>query len=156
MIKTSRHIPGLPHISDELRQDIGQWHGFSLHEGRHQGIQGRRSPNNMQRGTNPHWHPKKPRTIPNTADATTRPLATTTPIQTGTESTTTGQQRLMWMHAVCGYPVKLTWLKATKAGNYIGCPMLTERNVQKYYPKTTKTAKGSPEPNKKECTVHQS
>jgi hypothetical protein len=52
------------------------------------------------------------------------------------------KQAIKWMHAVCGYPVKLTWLKAIKAGNYIGWPMLTERNVQKYYPKTTKTAKG--------------
>jgi hypothetical protein len=46
-----------------------------------------------------------------------------------------------WMHVVCGYPVKLTWLKAIKAGNYMGWPMLTKRNVQKYYPKTIKTAK---------------
>jgi hypothetical protein len=46
------------------------------------------------------------------------------------------------MHAVCGYPVKLTWLKAIKAGNYVDWPMLTERNVQKYYPQTIKTAKG--------------
>jgi hypothetical protein len=46
------------------------------------------------------------------------------------------------MHAVSGYLVKLTWLKAIKAGNYVEWPMLTERNVQKYYPKTTKTAKG--------------
>jgi hypothetical protein len=46
------------------------------------------------------------------------------------------------MHAVCGYTVKSTWLKAIKAGNYVGWPMLNERNVQKYYPKTTETAKG--------------
>ncbi len=46
------------------------------------------------------------------------------------------------MHAVCGYLVKSTWLKAIKAGNYVGWPMLTERNVQKYYPKTFKTTKG--------------
>jgi hypothetical protein len=46
------------------------------------------------------------------------------------------------MHAICGYPVKSTWLKAIKVGNYIGWPTLTERNVQKYYPETTKTAKG--------------
>jgi hypothetical protein len=46
------------------------------------------------------------------------------------------------MHTICGYPVKSTWLKAIKAGNYVGWPMLTERNVQKYYPKTTETAKG--------------
>jgi hypothetical protein len=52
------------------------------------------------------------------------------------------EQAIKWMHAVCGYPVKLTWLKAIKAGNCIGWPMLTERNVQKYFPETTKTAKG--------------
>ncbi len=46
------------------------------------------------------------------------------------------------MHAVCGYPVKLTWLKAIKAGNYVGWPMLNECNVQKYYPKTIETPKG--------------
>ena len=46
------------------------------------------------------------------------------------------------MHAVCGYPVKLTWLKAIKAGNYIGWPVLTERNVNKYYPETSETPKG--------------
>jgi hypothetical protein len=46
------------------------------------------------------------------------------------------------MHTICGYPVKLTWLKAIKAGNYMSWPMLTERNVQKYYPETIETAKG--------------
>jgi hypothetical protein len=30
------------------------------------------------------------------------------------------KQTIKWMHAVCGYPVKLTWLKAIKAGNYVG------------------------------------
>jgi hypothetical protein len=46
------------------------------------------------------------------------------------------------MHAVYGYPVKSTWLKGIKVGNYVGWPMLTERNVQKYYPETIETAKG--------------
>jgi hypothetical protein len=46
------------------------------------------------------------------------------------------------MHAICGYPVKSTWLKVIKAGNYVGWSMLNERNIQKYYPKTTETAKG--------------
>jgi hypothetical protein len=52
------------------------------------------------------------------------------------------EQAIKWMHAVCGYPVKLTWLKAIKAGNYIGWPMLTERNVNKYYPETSEMSKG--------------
>eukprot|EP00804_Cyclotella_cryptica_P005285 CCRYP_015797-RA/>CCRYP_015797-RA protein AED:0.44 eAED:0.44 QI:0/-1/0/1/-1/1/1/0/406 len=48
------------------------------------------------------------------------------------------EQAIKWMHAVCGYPVKSTWLKAVKAGNFIGWPLLTEKNVRKYYPETTK------------------
>jgi len=46
------------------------------------------------------------------------------------------------MQAVYGYPVQSTSLEAIKAGNYFGWPMLNERNVQKYYPETIKTARG--------------
>ena len=52
------------------------------------------------------------------------------------------EQAIKWMHAVCGYPVKSTWLAAIEAGNYVGWPLLTARNVKKYYPETTKTPKG--------------
>ena len=52
------------------------------------------------------------------------------------------EQAVRWMHAVCGFPVKSTWIKAVKAGNYVGWPMLTERNVNKYYPETNETPKG--------------
>jgi hypothetical protein len=52
------------------------------------------------------------------------------------------KQAIKWMHAICGYPVKLTWLKAIKVGNYVGWLMLNECNVQKYYPKTIETPKG--------------
>jgi hypothetical protein len=52
------------------------------------------------------------------------------------------EEAIKWMHAVCGYPVKSTWLKAVKAGNYTGWSLLTERNVSKYYPETTETPKG--------------
>jgi hypothetical protein len=38
-------------------------------------------------------------------------------------------QAIKWMHAVCRYPVKLTWLKAIKGGNYIGWPMFIEHNL---------------------------
>ncbi len=64
------------------------------------------------------------------------------------------EQAIKWMHAVCRYPIKLTCLKAIKAGNYVGRPMLTERNIQKYYPKTMETAKGHLNKNKKERTIH--
>jgi hypothetical protein len=46
------------------------------------------------------------------------------------------------MHAVCGYPVKSKWIKAVKAGNFIGWPLLMEKNIAKYYPETDETPKG--------------
>jgi hypothetical protein len=52
------------------------------------------------------------------------------------------EQAIKWMHAVCGYSVKSIWLKAIKAGNYIGWPMLTECNVNKYYPEASEMSKG--------------
>ena len=52
------------------------------------------------------------------------------------------EEAIKWMHAVCGYPVKSTWIKAIKAGNFVGWPMLNKRNVAKYYPETTETPKG--------------
>ena len=52
------------------------------------------------------------------------------------------EQAIKWMHAVCGYPVKTTWLKAIKAGNFVGWPLLTVKNVTKYYPETIETPKG--------------
>ena len=55
------------------------------------------------------------------------------------------EQAIKWMHAVCGYPVKSTWLKAVKAGNYVGWPMLTEHNVKKYSttPKPSRRQRGT-------------
>ena len=52
------------------------------------------------------------------------------------------EQDIKWMQAVCGYPVKSTWLAAVQAGNYTGWPLLTARNVKKYYPESTETHKG--------------
>ncbi len=84
------------------------------------------------------------------------------PIQTSAESTTSNsiydlpstEQAIKWMHTICGYPVKSTWLKAIKVGNYVGWPMLTEHNIHKYYPETIKTAKG-PLNQMRKKTVHQ-
>jgi hypothetical protein len=42
------------------------------------------------------------------------------------------EHAIKWMQAVCGYQVKSTWLKNIKAGKYVGWPMLTEHNNQKY------------------------
>jgi len=52
------------------------------------------------------------------------------------------KQAIKWMHAVCEYSVKSTWLQAIKAGDYVGWPMLTEQNVSKYYPKTNEILNG--------------
>ncbi len=46
------------------------------------------------------------------------------------------------MHAVCGYPIKTTRVKAVKAGNFVGWPLLTVKNINKYYPETDETPKG--------------
>ena len=52
------------------------------------------------------------------------------------------EEAIKWMHAVYGYPVNSTWIKAIKAGNYVGWPILTERNVARYYPDTKENPKG--------------
>ena len=49
---------------------------------------------------------------------------------------------IKWMHAICGYPVKTTWVKTVKAGSFVGWPLLTMKNINKYYPETNKTPKG--------------
>jgi hypothetical protein len=78
-------------------------------------------------------------------------MATAATLKTGMKVFAPGQrvydlpsteQAIKWMHVVCGYPVKSTWLKAVKAGNYICWPMLTECKVNKYYPETSETSKG--------------
>ena len=43
---------------------------------------------------------------------------------------------------MCGYPVKSTWIKSIKAGNFTGWPIRNKLNVDKYYPETTETPKG--------------
>ena len=53
----------------------------------------------------------------------------------------TTEEAIKWVHVVCGYPVKSTWIKAIKVGNFTGWLMLNERNVTKYYPETTETPK---------------
>ena len=52
------------------------------------------------------------------------------------------EESINWIHTVCGYSFKSTWIKSIKAGNYVGCQMLTERNVARYYPETNETPKG--------------
>ena len=49
---------------------------------------------------------------------------------------------IKWMHAVCKYPVKSTWIKAIRTGNYVGWPLLSIENVCKHYPEIEETPKG--------------
>jgi hypothetical protein len=52
------------------------------------------------------------------------------------------KQAIKWIHAACGYPVKSTWLKAVKAGNFHGWLLLKEKNINKYFPEADETTKG--------------
>ena len=49
---------------------------------------------------------------------------------------------VQYFHAAAGYPVKDTWLKAIKAGNYKSWPGLTHQNASKYCPVPLATLKG--------------
>ena len=55
----------------------------------------------------------------------------------------TTEEAVKWVHAVCGYPVNSIWIKAIKAGNFTGWPMINKCNVDKYCPETTETPKGN-------------
>eukprot|EP00804_Cyclotella_cryptica_P016134 CCRYP_004248-RC/>CCRYP_004248-RC protein AED:0.42 eAED:0.42 QI:0/-1/0/1/-1/0/1/0/390 len=59
------------------------------------------------------------------------------------------------MHAVCGYPVKSTWLKAIQAGNFVGWPLLTVKNVLKYYPDSAETPQGHLNQTRKNVPLYQ-
>ena len=47
-----------------------------------------------------------------------------------------------YMHAAVGLPVKSTWLKAIKHGNYNSWPVLTYNNAAEYFPQSAETIKG--------------
>jgi hypothetical protein len=47
-----------------------------------------------------------------------------------------------YFHAAAGFPVRDTWLKAIKAGNFKSWPGLTLQNASKYCPSTIETLKG--------------
>ena len=47
-----------------------------------------------------------------------------------------------FLHAAAGFPVKSTWIAATRAGNYTTWPGLTYKNAKTYHPTTAETLKG--------------
>ena len=63
------------------------------------------------------------------------------------------EQGIKWMHAVCGYPVKSTWLKAIAAGNFIGWPLLNGAECKEVLSGDNRNTQRALEPNKEECQV---
>ncbi len=51
-------------------------------------------------------------------------------------------QTVRYLHAAAGFPVKDTWLKAIKNGNYETWPGLTAEVVSKHFPESIETQKG--------------
>ena len=49
---------------------------------------------------------------------------------------------VQYMHAASGFPVKSTWLRATKRGNFESWPGLTYSNAENYFPRAVETIKG--------------
>ena len=52
------------------------------------------------------------------------------------------QPAIRYLHAAAGYPTKRTWVKAIAKGNYISWPLLTVKNVNKYFPESEETQYG--------------
>ena len=52
------------------------------------------------------------------------------------------EQSFRYQHACCGFPTKSTWLKAIRKGNFVGWPLLTVENVNKYFPESEETQLG--------------
>ena len=51
------------------------------------------------------------------------------------------QALVRYLHAAAGFPVKSTWIKAIKAGNFYTWPGLMCANATKYYPESIETIK---------------
>ena len=51
------------------------------------------------------------------------------------------RQTLLWYHPAAGFPVKETFIKAVRNGNYATWPKLTVTLINKYMPDSDKTAK---------------
>ena len=51
-------------------------------------------------------------------------------------------QTIRYLHAAAGFPVKDTWIKAIKCGNYKSWPGITPDIVSKHFPESVETQKG--------------
>ena len=52
------------------------------------------------------------------------------------------REGVRFMHAVCGFPAKSTWLNAIRNKHYVGWLLLSVTNVHKHYPETVETPRG--------------
>ena len=52
------------------------------------------------------------------------------------------RQTFLWYHAAAGFPIKESFIKAVRNGNYATWPKLTVTLINKYMPDSDKTAKG--------------
>ena len=140
--KDSRQVHRIPALINECGQNSRQWNDIHLHEKRCHGAQ-RTGRTHRMKGKpiligfqDDHgqycipliqqcwqWQPQRP------SKKAWRALEQANSVY----DIPSTEQAVEWMHAVCGYPVKSTWLKAIKAGNFVGWPILTKRNVNKYY-----------------------
>ena len=142
--KQGRHIQGFHIVTNECGKDSRRWNHISVHKRWCHGIQRRRCAHHMQRRAHTHRRERYEWQIPHTISTATRAMATEATDQTTTKVPSASQQRVrstinragnQWMHAVCGYPVKSTWLKAVKAGNYVGWPVYFVPYIHhRYYP----------------------
>ena len=66
----------------------------------------------------------------------------TTPAAHSAYELTSVEALVRYMHAEAGFPVKYTWLKAIKQGNFATWPGLTYYNAEKYFPHAVETIKG--------------
>ena len=44
------------------------------------------------------------------------------------------ENTIKYMHAAAGFPVRETWIRAVRAGNYETWPGLSVKSIRKYYP----------------------
>ena len=128
-----RHIQWFPNFTHERRENSWQWQHIYFHQGRsfcrqrrRRPLQRRRHPHNMQGWGNSHWQTRREWQISDTACKKSRQLAPKWPTTHSKKyfqqansmyNLPSTKEAIKWMHAVCGFLVKSTWLKAVKAGN---------------------------------------
>ena len=49
---------------------------------------------------------------------------------------------IRYLHAAAGFPTKSTWLKAIRNNNYMSWPLITVKNVNKFFPESEETQQG--------------